>query len=371
MRKLALLGTALAFAAGISMSAARAQTTELNFGIIATEASSNLKTIWEPFLAEMGKGTGLKINGFYASDYAGVIEAMRFKKVQLAWHGNKSAMEAVNRADGEIFVQSVDVDGNPGYWSHLIVHKDSPIKNLEDVLKCDKSLNFGNGDPNSTSGFLVPTSYIFAAKNIDPKDCFKTVRNASHEANAMAVANKQVDIGTNNSENIRRLDKTAPEAGKNLRVIWTSPLIPSDPLVWRKDLSADTKTKLYTWMMSYGRIGTADEIAAAKKVLSGLGWAPFSPSANDQLIPIRVLEANKSIMKIKSDAKLSADEKAAQIKPLEAELAKYKDDAAKSESSAFRKKAAEFAAADKAGDQAKLKQLIAELASSVTTTPMN
>jgi len=371
MRKLAMLGTALALAAGISMSTARAQTTELNFGIIATEASSNLKTIWEPFLAEMAKGTGLKINGFYASDYAGVIEAMRFKKVQIAWYGNKSAMEAVNRADGEIFVQSVDSDGNPGYWSHLIVQKDSPIKSLEDVLKCDKSLNFGNGDPNSTSGFLVPTSYIFAAKNVDPKDCFKTVRNASHEANAMAVANKQVDIGTNNSENLRRLEKTAPEAAKNIRVIWTSPLIPSDPIVWRKDLSTEAKTKLYTWILSYGRIGTPEEIAAAKKILAGLQWAPFNPSANDQLIPIRVLEANKTILKVKGDAKLSADEKASQIKALEAELAKYKDDAAKSESSAFRKKAAEFAAADKAGDQVKLKKIIAELASSVTTTPMN
>src|ERR1700742_3386445 len=69
---------------------------EINFGIISTESSSNLKTIWEPFLAAMGKGTGLKINGFYASDYAGVIEAMRFNKVQLAWFGNKSAMEAVD-----------------------------------------------------------------------------------------------------------------------------------------------------------------------------------------------------------------------------------------------------------------------------------
>ena len=136
---------------------------EINFGIIATEASSNLKKTWEPFLAEMGKKLGLKVNGFYASDYAGVIEAMRFNKVQLAWYGNKSAMEAVDRANGEIFVQSVDKDGNPGYWSHIIVHKDSPFQKLEDVLKCDKTLDFGIGDPNSTSGFLVPSTFVFSA----------------------------------------------------------------------------------------------------------------------------------------------------------------------------------------------------------------
>ena len=187
MRKLALAGGALAVATGVTVNVARAETTELNFGIIATEASTNLKTVWDPFLAAMAKGTGFKVNAFYASDYAGVIEAMRFKKVQVAWFGNKSAMEAANRSNGEIFAKSVDSDGNPGYWSHLLVYKDSPIKNLDDVLKCDKSINFGIGDPNSTSGFLVPTSYIFAAKNIDPKACFKTVRNASHEANGMAA----------------------------------------------------------------------------------------------------------------------------------------------------------------------------------------
>src|SRR5262244_3769597 len=172
---------------------------DVNFGIISTETTSNLKSIWEPFLADMTKKTGLSIKAFYASDYAGVIEAMRFNKVQVARFGNKSAMEAVNRSNGELFALAVDVDGAAGYWSHLIVHKDSPLQSLDDVLKCDRSLSFGIGDPNSTSGFLVPTTFIFSARNIDPKKCFKTVRNANHEANALAVANKLVHAATNNN----------------------------------------------------------------------------------------------------------------------------------------------------------------------------
>jgi phosphonate transport system substrate-binding protein len=74
---------------------AGAQTpTEINFGVISTEASMNQKKNWEPFLQAMSKATGLKVNGFYATDYAGVIEAMRFNKIHLAWYGNKSGMEA-------------------------------------------------------------------------------------------------------------------------------------------------------------------------------------------------------------------------------------------------------------------------------------
>lgn len=372
MRKLFLLGTALAVAAGITAATVRAETpTEINFGIIATEASTNLKTVWEPYLAAMAKGTGFKVNGFYASDYAGVIEAMRFGKVQVAWFGNKSAMEAVNRSKGELFAQSVDSDGNPGYWSHLIVYKDSPLKNLDDVLKCDKSLDFSIGDPNSTSGFLVPTSYIFAAKNIDPKQCFKTLRNASHEANAMAVANKQVMVATNNSENLRRLEVTAPEARKNLRVIWTSPLIPSDPLVWRKDLASDTKAKLYTWIMSYGRIGSPDEIAAARKILAGLQWAPFNPTNDNQLLPIRILEANKAIMKLKGDGKLAVDEKAPKIAALEADIKKYQDLAEKADKSQFKTRQALFIEANKGGKQDDLKKLIGEFAATAANPPTN
>ncbi|HMA71774.1 MAG TPA: phosphate/phosphite/phosphonate ABC transporter substrate-binding protein, partial [Xanthobacteraceae bacterium] len=166
----------LLFISSVATAAAQAPV-EINFGVISTEASVNQKKNWEPFLQAISKTTGFKINGFYATDYAGVIEAMRFNKVQVAWFGNKSGMEAADRAGAEVFAQVVGRDGNVGYYSHVIVHRDSPFAKLDDILKCDKSLDFGIGDPNSTSGFLVPTSYIFAARNIDPKSCFKTVRN--------------------------------------------------------------------------------------------------------------------------------------------------------------------------------------------------
>lgn len=333
MRRLIMtLAAAVTFAVASGFTALGQKANEVNFGIIATESSANLKQIWEPFLAAMAKATGLKVNGFYASDYAGVIEAMRFNKVQAAWFGNKSAMEAVDRSGGEIFAQSVDSEGNPGYWSHLIAHKDSPIEKLDDVLKCDKSIDFSIGDPNSTSGFLVPTTYIFAAHSVDPKTCFKTLRNASHEANAMAVANKQVDVASNNSENLRRLEKTAPEARKNIKVIWTSPLIPSDPLVWRKDLDPDIKAKLYTFIMTYGRNGTPEEIAEARKVLGALQWAPFRPSSNAQLYPIRQLELNKQVLKVKADTKLSDTEKQAKLAELQKQIDEVAEQAQKTPS---------------------------------------
>jgi phosphonate transport system substrate-binding protein len=294
---------------------------EINFGIISTEASSNLKVMFDPWLAEMAKATGLKVNAFFASDYAGIIEAMRFGKVQVAWHGNKSAMAAVDRADGEVFAQTIPANGLAGYYSHIIVHQDSPYQKLEDVLKCDKSIDFGIGDPNSTSGFTVPMTFIFAAKNIEPKDCFKTVRNANHEANALAVANKLVAVAANNSENLDRLEKTNAEARKKIRVIWTSPLIPSDPLVWRKDLDDATKKKIADFVFGYGNSGNAEADAKAKEILNGMTWSGFKKSDNSQLLPIRQMELTKDLYKVQSDDKMNAEEKKAKIEEIKARIA--------------------------------------------------
>jgi phosphonate transport system substrate-binding protein len=294
---------------------------ELNFGFISTESTQNLKKGFEPFLEDMAKALGVKVNAFFAPDYAGVVEGMRFNKVQLAWFGNKSAMEAVDRADGEIFAQTVDVDGNPGYWSLLIAHKDSDIKTLDDVIKNGKNLTFGNGDPNSTSGFLVPSYYVFALNNIDPKTHFKNVRNANHETNALAVANKQIDIATNNTENMSILKKNQPGKAEQIRIVWKSPLIPSDPLVWRKDLPADMKARIKSFILDYGRVGP--DVERQRKILAGMssGWAPFNESNNDQLIPIRQLALFKDKVKIEGDANMDPKEKEAKLAEINKKLA--------------------------------------------------
>lgn len=290
---------------------------EINFGIISTESTTNQKQDWAPILEDMAKKTGMKVNAFFAPDYAGVIEGMRFNKVHVAWFGNKSAMEAVDRASGEVFAQMVNADGSQGYFSHLIVHRDSPIKSLDDIIKSGRTLSFGNGDPNSTSGFLVPSYYVFAVNNLDPKSVFRIVRSANHETNALAVANKQVDVATNNSENLEKIQERFPEKFKDIRVIWTSPLIPLDPLVIRKDLPEAAKAKIKNFFYTYGQGGQREKDALMK--LSKLSM--FKESSNRQLIPIRQLELFREKTKIESDAAMPAGDKQAKLGDINRKLA--------------------------------------------------
>ena len=149
-----------------------------------------LRDMWEPFIQDMRRETGLKINAFYATDYTGVIEAQRFNKVQVAWYGNKSAIEAVDRANGEVFAQFIDLHGTPGYYSYVITHRDSGIASLEDMFAKAKGLTYGSGDPQSTSGTLVPGFYVFAQRGLEAKDVFKVTRPASHGVNLLAAGEK-------------------------------------------------------------------------------------------------------------------------------------------------------------------------------------
>jgi phosphonate transport system substrate-binding protein len=192
------------------------------------------------------------------------------------------------------------------------------------VLACDGSLTFGNGDPNSTSGFLVPSYYVFAKNDVTPQECFSRVLTSNHEGNALAVANGHVDVATNNTESLyARLAKTQPEKAAEIKEIWRSPLIPSDPMVWRAALSQEAKEKIYYFFMSYGRFGDQDKVARERAVLANMsdGWGPFLASSNAQLIPIRQLELFRNKTRIMNDDKLSAEEKTQQVAAIDQQLA--------------------------------------------------
>ncbi|MBD2357435.1 phosphonate ABC transporter substrate-binding protein [Tolypothrix sp. FACHB-123] len=279
---------------------------ELNFGIISTESQANQKPLWEPFIAALSKSIGIPVRAFYATQYAGVIEAMRFGKVHIAWYGGKSYIEAARIANAEAFAQTVAIDGKKGYYSHLIANRNNSITTTAKrqggdkyVLQNAAKLTFAFNEPNSTSGFLVPSYYIFAKNKVDPKKAFKRlVFSGSHEATALAVANNQVDVATNNNESLERLEKTNPAARKKIEIIWTSPIIPSDPIAYRKDLPEDIKKKLRNFFYSF----------KDKRILEPLQWSALVPANDKTWNPIRELDLAKQVLELQSKPNLSSSE---------------------------------------------------------------
>jgi phosphonate transport system substrate-binding protein len=266
--------------------------------------------------AEMGR----PVNGFYATDYAGVIEAMGAGKIQIAWYGGKSYIEAAKRSDAEAFAQTVATDGSKGYYSHLITNKENPIVSEIDleagdgdeyVISNASDLTFAFNDPNSTSGFLVPSYYVFAQQGVNPQEAFSELIFAgSHEATAQAVANNQVDVATNNSESLARLQESDPAAYEQVQVIWTSPVIPSDPIAYRKDLPDCLKDQMKDFFYNI-----SDET-----VLGPLDWQGFDPAGDTDWNTIRELEVAKQMEEVKNDDSLSEADKSSQLDELQSQL---------------------------------------------------
>ncbi|GJL97497.1 MAG: hypothetical protein DHS20C06_13140 [Hyphobacterium sp.] len=290
MRYLSLLLSALAFFTLAASAKAQQQGDTIVFGVVATEQSENVLALWDPFVADMERDTGFDVNLVSAGDYTGVVEAMRANQVQLAWLTNRSGLEAARRANAEVFAKFIYPDGQLGYRSIIIVPVDSELQSLDDLLVCDGSVNFGFGDPLSTSGTLVPNAYIFSPRGINTQDCFNQITRASHEANMLTVANEQLDAATNNTTNIERLNRTRPEVVEDIRIIWRSPLIQTDPIMWRTDLSAEARSRIQEFFLTYGWRGDADQRAHEQAVLRELEMGGFLPATNDHFLPIRRLE---------------------------------------------------------------------------------
>ena len=213
---------------------------ELTFALLSTENAAEVGRRWTPIVAQLEKDLGVKVKYTTATDYRGTIEALKFGKAQLGHLGPKSYVEAStnNYANVEPIAQLQLANGSLGYRSCLIVHADSDIFSPEDTA----GKTFAFNDPNSTSGYLVPSAFFMMEMGIDPAKHFSKVTfSGSHEASILAVANKKVEVASTNLPDLQQIVREGKVPRNALRVIWVSKLIPNDPIVVRKDLPASLR----------------------------------------------------------------------------------------------------------------------------------
>jgi len=264
-------------------------TDTVTFSILSTESAQNMESYWTPILADMEKATGLKVKPFFSSNYSALIVAMSAKQTDVGWFSNQSGLEAVRRSNGEVFARTFDPSGTDGYKSVIIVPAASKLT-LEDLLKCDKTLDFGIGDKKSTSGTLAPMTYVFIPAGKKPETCFKTVLTANHAANLFAVANGKLDAATNNTTALRLNADRKDGQTEKVRVIWASPTLPEDPIVWRKDLDPGVKEKVRHFLLTYGQ-GDTPEAARQRANIAKLSIGGFKPADDTHLLVVREMEA--------------------------------------------------------------------------------
>jgi phosphonate transport system substrate-binding protein len=209
----------------------------LRLALVPAEDIVEMMNRFEPARQYLEKELGIRIEMFKALDYTAVIEAMRAKKLEIAYFGPFSYVLAAERANAQAIVAGGDAAGNLSvYHSIMITHKDSGLQNIDDVKARAAELTLSFVDPASTSGYLIPKGYMESI-GIDVEQAFKEVVFAGgHDASILAVHARKVDFGATWEGPFQRAIAGGVIKGDDVRVIWKSDPIPRSPVAVRGDL---------------------------------------------------------------------------------------------------------------------------------------
>lgn len=211
---------------------------------IPTQASDKFKEQMTKLGQQLSAETGLDVQIEIPTDYAAVVEALRFGKIDVAYLGPFTYVVANAQSGAQAFVTQ-SVHGRPYYNSYAIVLKDSPIQQLTDKdLASLKGMEIALGDPASTSSSIFPQLYLKRA-GLDLDKEIKKVFTMKHDNVLKTVVAGQAPIGFLDSAIFEgSLKKKFPADYEKVRVVWKSPDLFQYPWAARKDLDPAIVAKL-------------------------------------------------------------------------------------------------------------------------------
>jgi phosphonate transport system substrate-binding protein len=204
----------------------------LRIGFVPAEDAQQVMQNAQPIVEILRKRLDMEIQPFVATDYTGVVEALRVNKLDVAFLAPASYVLAKNEANIKVILKS-ERKGMPFYYAAIITRADSGIQTLDDL----RGKTFAFGDSLSTTGHVIPRKML-KERGIDPVRDFKQVLySGGHDATVLAVLNGKVDAGATYA-NFPDSSDTAwmrylknPEDVKKIRAIAFSEPIPADNLV--------------------------------------------------------------------------------------------------------------------------------------------
>jgi len=174
----------LLFSTSISLSAQ----TVLRVTTIPEEAATEQIRKFGPLTKYLERTVGMKVDFVPVNDYPAAVEALVNKQVELVWFGGFTYVQAQIRSGGKI-IPIAQREEDTSFRSVFITQTNSGIKRLTDLK--GKQVSFGS--QSSTSGHLMPRSFLLEA-GIDPDKDFKRVAySGAHDATIAAVVSGRVD----------------------------------------------------------------------------------------------------------------------------------------------------------------------------------
>jgi phosphonate transport system substrate-binding protein len=243
-------GSLLLSTAALAQADWRKQYPKFRYGVQSVETQAASLTRYKGFGEYVKKKLGVELELFLASEYAGVIQAIGAKQLEVMDMGASGYAAAWLETRGAVepLVVPTNPDGTIGYYSVAFVRADSPYKTLNDL----KGKIWAWAEPNSSSGYLFPLVGL-RKMGMEPEKFFgKVVFSGGHEQSIVGVLDKAYDgavTWTNDVEKHTRgglhmMLSRGVLKKEDIRIIWVSDLIPNPVIAIRSELPKEMKAEL-------------------------------------------------------------------------------------------------------------------------------
>lgn len=235
----------------------------------------------------LAKKLGAKVEYIPLIDYGAAVQALSAGKVDFAWLGGFTFVQARVMAGAEPLVQR-DIDRE--FKSVFIANTASRITKVEEV----KGRKFAFGSKSSTSGSLMPRHFLMTEFKIDPDKDFdgQPLYSGAHDATVKLVESGKIDAGTLNIEVWDRLIKDKKVDAAKVQVIWTTPRYTDYVWASRKGVSAEMKKKFTDAFLSLDPKNPDDAA-----VLALQGATKFVVAQNSDFDPIEAVGRSTGLIR--------------------------------------------------------------------------
>jgi phosphonate transport system substrate-binding protein len=217
---------------------AHAQST-LKVSAIPDENPTELQRKFAPLGKYLEAKTGMKVEFTPVTDYAATVEGLAAKKIDLVWYGGFTFVQAHKATNGTA-IPLVQREEDEKFRSVFITQPNSGINTLADL----KGKTFTFGSQSSTSGHLMPRSFLLK-EGLDPEKTFKRIAfSGAHDATALQVAGGKVDAGALNISVYEKMLAEKKLDANQVRVFYTTPPYYDYNWTVRGDLDPALVTKL-------------------------------------------------------------------------------------------------------------------------------
>jgi phosphonate transport system substrate-binding protein len=253
---------------------------------IPDEAPTELQRKFKPLGAYLEQKLGMKVEFVPVTDYAASVEGLINNKLDMVWFGGFTFVQAKVRSGGKV-IPIVQREEDEKFKS-VFITTDKSISKLEDL----KGKTFSFGAESSTSGHLMPRSYLLAAKINPETDMKRIAYSGAHDATVAAVAGGKVDAGALNISVWEKLVSQGKADPKAVRVFYTTPGYYDYNWSVRSDMNPELRKKLTDAFLSLNK-----NDPQGKEILELQRATRFIPTKAENYNAIEAAARNAGLLK--------------------------------------------------------------------------